>query len=72
MFDYSKILSAIAQAAPIIGQAPALVGLFEDVIEGFGGKHQDDLKEALADARADNDEGHRRLQQKLTAAAGGN
>lgn len=68
MFDFRTVLSSIAEAVPVLAQAPALVGLFENVIEGFDGQEQDDLKEALADARADNDEGHRRLQEKLRAA----
>lgn len=72
MFTFATILGAIAQAAPVIAKAPELGKLLEDVIEGFGGKHQDELKDALADARADNDEGHRRLQEKLAAAAGRN
>jgi len=70
MFDFAKVLGAIAQAAPVLGQAPALIALFADMIDGFDGKDQDELKEALADARADDDEGHRRLQEKLAATAG--
>lgn len=68
-FDFRSVLSGIAEAVPILAQAPALVSLFESVIESFDGQEQADLKEALADARADNDAGHARLQAKLAAAA---
>jgi hypothetical protein len=68
-FDFFKVLEGITQAIPILGQAPALIGLFEDVIESFDGDEQQTLKDALVVARADNDEGHARLQQKLADAA---
>ena len=67
--DFTTVLGAIAQAAPIINSAPALLHLFGDVIESFDDVDQAELKEALADARAENDEGHTRLQAKLAAAA---
>lgn len=67
--DFANVLGAIFQAAPILGQAPALVEVLRDVITTFDGDDQQELKDALADARADNDEGHARLQAKLAAAA---
>ena len=68
-FDFASVLKGIAEAAPVLAQAPALIALFGEVIESFDGKDQDELKEALADARADNDAGHARLQEKLARAA---
>lgn len=47
--------------------APAFKELFEQVVGLFHGQDQATLKEAYADAMADNDEGHRRLQEKLAA-----
>ena len=68
-FDFFKVLEGITQAVPVLGQAPALISLFEDMIERFDDQDQQMLKDALAIARADNDDGHARLQAKLAEAA---
>jgi len=68
-FDFYRVLEGITQAIPVLAQAPALVATFEDIIESFEAADQATLKEALALARADNTEGHQRLQAKLAAAA---
>lgn len=46
------------------------VDLYERIAETLNPGEQDVAKEALEDRRADNDEGHARLQAKLEAAKG--
>lgn len=60
----------IIRAMTLAGSASAAFEqLLEQVVRLFGAADQATLKEAYAHARADNDEGHRRLQEKLSALA---
>lgn len=63
----------LLKVLPIIGPAVAATETFVERFEQLIGAHdpaeQAELREALADLQADNDEGHRRLQAKLERAA---
>ena len=67
--DLTKLLSLL----PIVGPAMARVGEFTSWFHQAAAvlhpKDQATAKAALADIQADNDEGHRRLQEKLQQAA---
>ena len=67
--DLSKLLKLL----PIVGPAVARVGEFADWFgDAAGALHPADqatAKAALSDIQADNDAGHRRLQEKLAVAA---
>lgn len=66
-------LGTVIKAMQAIGPAVAAVGEVKDLIDAgislLRSGDQAVAKEALADLMADNDEGHRRLQQKLAEAA---
>jgi hypothetical protein len=66
-------LESILKAMQAIGPATAAIGAVKDLIETgislLRSGDQETAKEALADLIADNDVGHRRLQEKLQEAA---
>lgn len=64
------MLRALPVVGPVVAAAPEFVALWNGVADLLSPADQATAKAALADAQADNDEGHRRLQEKLRAAAG--
>jgi hypothetical protein len=62
----AKAIAALTLPGAASEAAAALIDLVEDRLDGAD---QATLKEALADAQAENDEGHARLQRKLAEAA---
>lgn len=67
--DLAKLLAVLPVIGPIASRAPEFVALFDVVVEMLNPDDQATAKAALADAQADNDEGHACLQEKLAAAA---
>lgn len=69
MFDLATFLRAAQAIGPILAQTPAVGRLLEQAKAALDPADQATAQEALADLIADNDDGHRRLQDKLAAAA---
>lgn len=69
MFDLATFLRAAQAIGPVLAQAPAVAQLIEQARQALAPTDQETAKEALADLIADNDDGHRRLQEKLAEAA---
>jgi pantothenate kinase type III len=69
MFDLDTFIRAAQAIGPVLAQAPAVAQLLEQAKEALHPADQAVAKEALADLIADNDDGHRRVQEKLAAAA---
>jgi hypothetical protein len=67
--NLSTILSALPAIGPVAAKTPEFIELFGEMMAVLKPADQDTAKAALADIQADNDEGHRRLQEKLRAAA---
>lgn len=68
--NVQTVLSALPNLIPLMGQAMAVKTLVEEVVASFNSPaDQATLREAIADLQAENDEGHRRFQEKLAAAA---
>ena len=67
--DLATFLRAATAIGPILAQVPAVGRLLEQAKEALDPADQVTAKEALADLISDNDDGHRRLQDKLAAAA---
>ena len=63
------ILNMLPAVGPVIAKLPAFVSFFHEAIASMKPADQETAKSALADIQADNDEGHRRLQEKLADAA---
>ena len=64
------ILKALPVVGPTVAATVEFKERFEALVSAHGPEDQAKLREALEDVIADNDEGHRRLQEKLAAAAG--
>lgn len=69
IFDLATFLRAAQAIGPVLAQVPAVGRLLEQAKEALSPTDQATAQEALADLIADNDDGHRRLQEKLAAAA---
>ena len=69
MFDLATFLRAAQAIGPVLAQAPAVAHLLEQGWRTLQPSDQSTAQEALADLIADNDDGHRRLQEKLDEAA---
>lgn len=69
--NLSTILAALPTLVPLIGRADAVAKLVQEIVASFGDApdDQDTLRAAISDLEAENDEGHRRYQAKLAAAA---
>jgi hypothetical protein len=67
--DLSTLLNLLRQAGPVLAKAPEFIKVYEAASQLLHPADQVTAKAALADIQADNDEGHRRLQAKLAAAA---
>ena len=68
-FDLATALRFLQAVGPVVAQVPAVARTFETAIAALTGDDQEQAKEAYADLIADNDDGHRRLQEKLAEAA---
>jgi hypothetical protein len=68
-FDLATLLRAAKAVGPVLAALPAVRALFDQAAAALSDDDQATAKEALADLIADNDDGHRRLQEKLDAAA---
>lgn len=69
MFNLTSILKLLPVVGPVIGALPEFKEVFDQIVSTFSEKDQDTLKAAYADLMAENDEGHKRLQEKLAAAS---
>jgi hypothetical protein len=67
--NLARLLSVLPVVGPIVAAAPEFIALFNTAKDLLDPEDQETAQEALADIQADNDEGHNRLQQKLTEAA---
>jgi thioredoxin-like negative regulator of GroEL len=67
--DLTRLLSVLPVVGPIAAAAPEFIALFNLAKDMLDPEDQETAQQALADIQADNDEGHRRLQAKLAAAA---
>ena len=67
--NITTLLNVLPVVGPIVARAPEFVALYEAAVAALSSDDQAVAKEALADIQADNDDGHARLQKKLTAAA---
>lgn len=68
-FNLETFLRAAQAIGPVLAQVPAVGRLLEQAQQALAPTDQATAKEALADLIADNDDGHRRLQDKLHAAS---
>lgn len=68
-FNLTSVLGLLPGIGPIAAALPQFKEIYDQIVSTFGEKDQDTLREAYADLMADNDEGHRRLQEKLADAA---
>ena len=69
MFDLKSILGLLPAVGPVIAALPEFKKVFDQIVGTFNTKDQAVLREAYEDIKADNDEGHARLQAKLAEAA---
>lgn len=68
-FTLTDLLKLLPMVGPTIARTREFAERFETLIAGNSEAEQAELREALEDIRADNDEGHERLQAKLKAGA---
>lgn len=68
-FGFTDILKLLPMVGPAVAASEIFIERFKLLIADKTPAQQDELKEALADIQADNDEGHARLQEKLARAA---
>jgi len=68
-FDLETALRFLQGVGPIVGALPAVKSVYDAFVNNLEPRDQAEAKEAYADLIADNDDGHRRLQDKLAAAA---
>lgn len=69
MFDFASVLKLLPAVGPAVAALPEFKKVFDQIVSTFKSDDQEQLKEAYADLVAENDEGHKRLQDKLAAAA---
>lgn len=69
MLDLATVLRAAKAIGPVLVALPAVRRVFDEAVAALSTDDQAVAKEALTDLIADNDDGHRRLQEKLEAAA---
>lgn len=69
MFKLTDVLGMLPVVGPIVAKLPEFKKVYDQIVGTFGEKDQQVLKNAYADLMADNDAGHKRLQDKLAAAA---
>lgn len=67
--NLTNLLKLLPIVGPAVAQAEGFVEWWNQVSAMLNPVDQATAKAALADLQADNDEGHARLQAKLTAAA---
>ncbi len=67
--DLATILRAAKALGPVLAAVPAVRLVFDQAMRALSTDDQVAAKEALDDLIADNDDGHRRLQEKLDAAS---
>lgn len=68
-FPFADLLKLLPMVGPAIAATMEFGQRFEQLIADRPEDEQDELRAALEDIRADNDEGHARLQAKLERAA---
>ena len=67
--DLTKLLSLLPIVGPVLARTTDFVGWFDQARNALHPADQATAKAALADIQQDNDEGHRRLQEKLQQAS---
>lgn len=65
----ADLLKLLPMVGPVVAATKEFADRFEVLIASRGAGEQAELRKALEDIRADNDEGHARLQEKLRRAA---
>lgn len=66
----STLLAALPHLLPLIRGVPEVARLVRETVQGLPGRDQAIADEALEALMEENDEGHRRYQEKLAEAAG--
>lgn len=67
--DLTKLLTLLPIVGPAVARAAEFGKWFSQASAALHPADQATAKAALADIQADNDEGHRRLQEKLQQAS---
>ncbi len=70
MFNLASVLKLLPAVGPAVAMLPEFKKVFDQITNTFKEDDQQHLKEAYLDLIADNDAGHKRLQEKLRAAGG--
>lgn len=67
---FATVMGALPYLVKGMDAVPEIAKLVGDLVEGFRDRPEEQaaIQEALEDLAADNDEGHRRYQEKLAAA----
>ncbi len=68
MFDFANVLKLLPAVGPVIAGLPEFRNIYDVIVATFTTDDQAALKAAYAKLIDDNEEGHRRLQEKLAAA----
>lgn len=63
------LLGALPHLIPLIRGVPEVAKLVKETVNGLPSRDQSIANEAIEDLMAENDEGHRRYQEKLAEAA---
>jgi hypothetical protein len=66
---FLDILKMLPVVGPVVAQTAEFKERFEALLKPLEPSEQGKLRDALEDLRADNDEGHARLQDKLARAS---
>lgn len=67
--DLTKLLGLLPIVGPALARTTEFAGWFDSARKALHPADQATAKAALEDIQADNDEGHRRLQEKLQQAS---
>ena len=70
MFDIASLLKLLTVLDSAAASLPEFKKIYDQIVATFGSRDQTTLKQAYVDLMADNDDGHRRLQDKLKAIEG--
>jgi hypothetical protein len=69
-FDLSTALRFLQSVGPVVAQLPAVKQVFDTAVSTLHETDQATAQAGYADLIGDNDDGHRRLQEKLRTAEG--
>lgn len=63
--NLASILQLLPAVGPVVAALPEFKAVFDQIVSTFQSKDQITLKLAYTELMKENDEGHRRLQEKL-------